>query len=95
MKKHLNTQHYVNETNDKVNMKNVKCCLCEYKFNSKNSFQEHISEHMEKIELIDINTLNNDEDRFECTMCSFESGNESSIRDRIIEHVMVPKLTKM
>ena len=61
----------------------------------KNSFQEHISEHMEEIEVIDINTLNKDEDRFECDMCSFKTGNESSIRDRIIEHVMVPKWTKM
>ena len=76
-------------------MNNFECSLCEYRFNSKHRFQEHISEHLEEIEVIDIETLINDEDMFECEMCSFESGNENTIRDHLIEHVMVPKLTKM
>ena len=42
LKKHLNTKLYVNETNDKVNVKDVECSLCEYKFYSKRRFQEHI-----------------------------------------------------
>ena len=75
LKKHLNTKHNVNETNDKVNMNNFECSLCEYRVNSKHRFQEHISEHLEEIEVIDIETLINDEDMFEYEMCSFESGN--------------------
>ena len=48
LKKHLNTKHYVNETNDNVNMKDVECFLCEYRFYSKRSFQGHIIEHLEE-----------------------------------------------
>ena len=95
LNKHMNTKHYVNETNDKGTMNDVECSLCDYKVSSINMFQEHISEHLEEIEVIDIDTLTNDEDMFECDMCSFESGNENSVRDHLIEHVMVPKLKKM
>jgi hypothetical protein len=38
LKNHLNTKSYLNETNDKVNLKDVKCSLCEDKFNSKHRF---------------------------------------------------------
>ena len=45
-------------------MKDLECSLCEYKFNSKHRFHEHISEDLEEIEVIDIETLINDEDMF-------------------------------
>ena len=95
LKKHLNTNHYLNETNNKVNMMDVECSLCEYKFNSKHRFQVHIIENLDYIEVIYIETLMNDENMFQCDMCSFEPGNENSIRKHLIEHVMVPKVTKI
>ena len=91
----MNTKHHVNESNSKGTEKAIECILCEEKFNSVNKFQEHISEHLEEIDVIDIETRTNDEDMFKCDMCSFESGLENSIRDHLIEHVMVPKLRKM
>ena len=94
LNKHMNTKHCVNVSSNKGNEKDIelKCSLCEKKLNSENGFQEHISEHLEEIELIDIKDLINYEDMFECNLCSFESGNENSIKEHLIEHVMVPKV---
>ena len=51
--------------------------------------------HLEEIEVIDIETLTNDEDMFEWNMCIFDSGNENGIKGHLIEHIMVTKVTKM
>ena len=68
--------------------------MCEEKFRYKNDFEEHISEHLEEINEVEIDSLKSGHDLYECTMCSFESGHNDSIREHLIKPVLSPKSTE-
>lgn len=94
LKKHMNIKHGVKKSIDGSNYNNteLECSLCDDKFHSISELQEHIGEHLEDIEELDIQSLLNEGDMFECNLCSFESGNSDSIREHLVEHVMIPKV---
>ena len=85
LSKHMNTEHRSIHSNAQV--RNSKCSLCEDTFESKSEFEEHIKDHMDEIEGLDITTLTNNHDMFECNLCSFESGVGDSIKEHLIDHV--------
>ena len=85
LSKHINTKH--KGINSNARLCNSKCSLCEDTFENKNEFEEHIKDHMDEIEGLDITTLTNNHDMFECNLCSFESGVGDSIKEHLIDHV--------
>ena len=66
----------------KENVNELNCIFCE------NYLEEHISDHLEEIKEINIESLKSGHDIYECTMCSFESGHNDSIREHLIKHVL-------
>ena len=92
LNKHMNTKHGDSEKKENVN--ELNCIFCEKKFVYKNYLEEHISEHLEEIKEINIESLKSGHDIYECTMCSFESGHNDSIKEHLIKHVLSPKSTE-
>ena len=68
--------------------------MCEDRLDTSEEYEQHIAEHLEEIEEIDIESLTNGHDLFDCNLCSFESGHEDSVREHFIEHVNHPKYSE-
>ena len=94
LQKHANTKHVGMVTGSKDDSIKYKCALCEDRLDTSKEYEQHISEHLEEIEEMDIESLLNGHDLFECNLCSFESGHEDSVREHLIEHVNHPKYSE-
>ena len=82
-----NTKKTHNEDKKVAEMYESKCGLCEDTFTSNEDFKNHIAEHKEEIDEIDIVSLTNYHEMFKCNLCSFESGYDGSIREHFMDHV--------
>ena len=95
--KHTNTKHAQNvaESNTEIShTAEFKCSLCKDMVDTNEDLEQHIAEHIEEIETMDIKCLTNGHDLFECNLCSFESGHEDSVKEHLIEHVHPPKMSE-
>ena len=91
LQKHANTKHAGMGTGSKDDYIRYKCALCEDRLDTSKEYEQHIAEHIEEIEEMDIESLTNAHDLFEC---SFESRHEDSIREHLIEHVNHPNYSE-
>ena len=67
-----------------------KCSLCDEKFNMIKEYEEHIQEHKDEIEDLDVTAITNGHELFECNLCSFESGHEDSVKEHLLDHLSLP-----
>ena len=90
--KHINTKHALNPVKQVVTEQVVvpSCSLCDDNFNTVEEYEEHVQEHKDEIEEIDVTALTNGLELFECNLCSFESGHEDSIKEHLLDHVNLP-----
>ena len=90
--KHINTKHALNPVKQVVTEQVVvpSCSLCDDNFNTVEEYEEHVQEHKDEIEEIDVTALTNGLELFECNLCSFESGHEDSIKEHLLYHVNLP-----
>ena len=95
--KHTNTkhaQHVVESNTELCHTAEFECSLCKDRVDTNEDLEQHIAEHIEEIENMDIKRLTNGHDLFECNLCSFESGHEDSVKEHLIEHVHPPKISE-
>lgn len=88
LKKHVNTKHPVLVNHPTTaEMCDLKCVLCEDKFDSKKDFNDHIKDHLQEIKSMDPKLLWTGHTHFKCNTCDFTSTNNTYIRNHLLEHV--------
>ena len=87
--KHTNSKHVIKQDITKQ-VSVPKCSLCDDNFNTLKEYEEHIQEHKDEIEDLDVTSITNGHELFECNLCSFESGHEDSIKEHLLDHVSLP-----
>lgn len=94
--KHMNKKHNEIKTHqdERKDVLEFECSLCEDMFSNKKDLEDHMSEHLEDISKMDIDSLKSGHEIYECTLCPFESGHNDSIREHLVEHVMASMPTE-
>ena len=92
----MDTKHDKVKTHQdgKKDVLDFDCSLFENKFSNIKDLEEHISENLEDISMMDIDSLKSGHDIYEYTLCPFESGHNNSIREHLVEHVLASKSTE-
>ena len=64
-----------------------ECSLCEDKFSTQKEYDEHVNEHIQEINQIDIETLKGGHELFKCNLCDFQSGDTATVKDHLKDHI--------
>ena len=81
MTKHPNSQVAKDISN------NLKCVVCEDKFETRNDFNIHLEKHLEEIRDFGVKDWLNGHEQFKCNTCDYISTNHNVIKMHLIKHV--------
>ena len=90
LKKHMNTKHGDTEMQDKIETTvcDLECSHCEDTFISTKELRDHIEEHLEEVQNIDIEYLKNGHESFVCNKCIFNSNDVDKIKVHLSNHII-------
>ena len=84
---HNNKSSFIKEAPKVSEPYDHECSLCEDKFSTQEDYDDHVNEHIQEINQMDIDTLKGSHDIFECNLCDFQSDDTATVKDHLKYHI--------